>query len=288
MHMIWVGNVSVDISTVLLQRLYPGMKRTKQEDPKIEYYKSAYHMEIDASQYNFSLIHSLILQCISTKNIHTNSFTIVIIQNCEQIPKKHQSKLKIFFEKFSDSCRLLFIGKTKTNLSSCICSNCMNIKIPYFTREQKYNIIKHISDNEKQELPSGEQLQKILDCTNYSTLLCMLQLFHTSLELFCMHKDYTHTHIPELLSLLQKPKYDPQIYHLILNINIIPKQPTQILKDIFYALLDSDQFPNTAKETVKIELLFVFAKYEHISLHISNPLYCLQVCMRHIHNILHS
>lgn len=291
-HMQWLTKIGISphiLIRLFVQHLYrsseEGLKElhiNKSTHSEYTLFKSKYHVELNAAATNFPTICKIIEKFGSTKNILTSSYTIICIYNMESLSAGKQNKLKIYIEGFSDSCRFIFIG-TKKLRSPFISSSCIFVCFKITPLQLKLDLIKRVNEIQKTEL-TPELIHDIANSTeNISYMLSLIQLYQISPELYATHIDSKNEQYKQILQYLLQPKLQNEIFTLMYCIVVSPKKSTNIFRTI--CLLCTQESGVT--DDKKIAITQAISKYENWSISISNPLYCIQTCIRQIHQILH-
>ena len=150
--------------------------------------------------------------------------------------------------------------------------------VEFLTNE--LNICKQENKNE----PESMYMEKIVQEKNHSSMLCALQLFHTSTDLFEQYYENINGNLHELTKLLLEKSFSKNITTVLLKIVVIPTVPTDIFKNVVDDLIKYQKLT----EAQYFELIKAASKYQYDSLTISNSIYCLLICMKKIHSIIHS
>lgn len=102
-------------------------------DNQYSFVKSNYHFEINVQNIpknQQSVIPEIILDLANTTNIYTHTYKIILLKNAEYLSRDIQHQLRRMMETHHNSCRLLFITHTLSNIDETIQSRSIRIPVP--------------------------------------------------------------------------------------------------------------------------------------------------------------
>jgi len=235
---------------------------------KVNIKQSKYHIVIEPNSNGFDkyLIQEIIQDYAKTEllNIlkYKKLFKIVIINKLDNLSYYAQASLRRTMEKYSDSCKFIFICDQLSKITEPIRSRCIMIRIPLPTNEQILDIILKIAHNENIKLEPYEYID-IVKKSEYkiNTVIWLLELKKYNLKYEKTWEDFSH----EIVYLIiNKQNYNnTKCYLCIKKIRaifyflFITNIPTQtIIRHIMIKLLENVDDINLKNNIIEITSIF--------------------------------
>ena len=235
---------------------------------KVNIKQSKYHIVIEPNSNGFDkyLIQEIIQYYAKTQllNIlkYKKLFKIVVINKLDNLSYYAQASLRRTMEKYSDSCKFIFICDQLSKINEPIRSRCIMIRTPLPTNEQILDIILKISDNEKIILKPYEY-NEIVTQSEYkiNTAIWILELKKYNLK---YEKNWEELSYEIVNLIINKKNYNNKkcyscikkirkIFYLLFITNI----PTHIIiRNIMVKLLESVEDINLKNNIIEITSIF--------------------------------
>lgn len=235
---------------------------------KVNIKQSKYHIVIEPNSNGFDkyLIQEIIQNYAKTEllNIlkYKKLFKVVIINKLDNLSYYAQASLRRTMEKYSDSCKFIFICDQLSKINEPIRSRCIMIRTPLPTNEQILDVILKISDHENIKLDPWEY-NDIVKKSDYriNTAIWLLELKKYNLKYQKNWEELSH----EIVNLIiNKKNYNNykcylcikkirEIFYFLFITNI----PTQtIIRNIMIKLLESVDNINLKNNIIEITSIF--------------------------------
>lgn len=235
---------------------------------KVNIKQSKYHIVIEPNSNGFDkyLIHEIIQDYAKTEllNIlkYKKLFKIVVINKLDNLSYYAQASLRRTMEKYSDSCKFIFICDQLSKINEPIRSRCIMIRIPLPTNEQILDVILKITDSEKINLESWEY-NEIIKKSDYkiNTAIWLLELKKNNLKYEKNWEELSY----EIVNLIinKKNHNNTKCYSCIKKIRekfyflFITNIPTQtIIRNIMIKLLENVNDINLKNNIIEITSIF--------------------------------
>ena len=235
---------------------------------KVNIKQSKYHIVIEPNSNGFDkyLIQEIIQYYAKTQllNIlkYKKLFKIVVINKLDNLSYYAQASLRRTMEKYSDSCKFIFICDQLSKINEPIRSRCIMIRTPLPSNEQILDIILKISNSEKIELKPYEY-NEIVTQSEYkiNTAIWILELKKYNLK---YEKNWEELSYEIVNLIINKKNYNNrkcyscikkirQIFYFLFITNI----PTQIIiRTIMIKLLESVDDINLKNNIIEITSIF--------------------------------
>jgi len=281
-HLVIYGSINSNkeqFVNLLLENIY-GKNNIKLKDveytingygntkTKINIKQSKYHIVIEPNSNGFDkyLIQEIIQYYAKTEllNIlkYKKLFKVVIINKLDNLSYYAQASLRRTMEKYSDSCKFIFICDQLSKITEPLRSRCIMIRTPLPTNEQILDIILKIADIEKINLEPWEYndiIKKSYYKINTSIWLLELKKYNLKYE-----KNYEDLSIEIVNLIVNKKNYNNnkcfscikkirEIFYFLFITNI----PTQtIIRNIMINLLEKVDDINLKNNIIEITSIF--------------------------------
>jgi replication factor C subunit 3/5 len=235
---------------------------------KVSIKQSKYHIVIEPNSNGFDkyLIQEIIQDYAKTEllNIlkYKKLFKVVVINKLDNLSYYAQASLRRTMEKYSDSCKFIFICDQLSKINEPIRSRCIMLRTPLPTNEQILDIILKIANSEKIKLEPWEY-NDIVKKSDYkiNTAIWLLELKKYNLKykkswedlsyeivyLIVNKKNYNNT---KCYSCIKKIR---EIFYFLFITNI----PTQtIIRNIMIKLLENVDDINLKNNIIEITSIF--------------------------------
>jgi replication factor C subunit 3/5 len=216
---------------------------------KVNIKQSKYHIVIEPNSNGFDkyLIQEIIQNYARTEllNIlkYKKLFKIVVINKLDNLSYYAQASLRRTMEKYSDSCKFIFICDQLSKINEPIRSRCIMLRTPLPTNEQILDIILKISDNEKINLEPWEY-NDIVKKSDYkiNTAIWLLELKKYNLS---YEKTWEELSYQIVYLIVNKKNYN----------NIKCDSCIKKIREIFYFLFITNIPTQTIIRNIMIKLL---------------------------------
>lgn len=150
---------------------------------KVNIKQSKYHIVIEPNSNGFDkyLIQEIIQDYAKTEVInilkYKKIFKIVIINKLDNLSYYAQASLRRTMEKYSDSCKFIFICDQLSKITEPIRSRCVLIRTPLPTKSEILNVILNIAEKENIKLSLNDYYEILSQCENkINTAIWLLEL----------------------------------------------------------------------------------------------------------------
>jgi replication factor C subunit 3/5 len=281
-HLIVYGSINSNkeqFVNVLLENIY-GKNNIEVKDveyiingygstkTKVNIKQSKYHIIIEPNSNGFDkyLIQEIIQDYAKTEllNIlkYKKLFKVVIINKLDNLSYYAQASLRRTMEKYSDSCKFIFICDQLSKINEPIRSRCIMVRTPLPTNEQILDIILKISNAEKIKLEPWEY-NDIVKKSEYkiNTAIWLLELKKYNIK---YDKNWEELSYEIVNLIINKKNYNNnkcyscikkirEIFYFLFITNI----PTQIIvRNIMIKLLENVDDINLKNNIIEITSIF--------------------------------
>jgi replication factor C subunit 3/5 len=282
-HLVIYGSINANkenVVNLLLQNIY-GKKNIELKDieytingygntkTKVNIKQSKYHIIIEPNSNGFDkyLIQEIIQDYAKTEllNIlkYKKLFKVVVINKLDNLSYYAQASLRRTMEKYSDSCKFIFVCDQLSKIIEPIRSRCILIRTPLPSEEQILDVLLKISDKEEIKLLPFEYNEII----NKSELKLNTAIWLLELKKYGLSYDKNWENLSEeiVLIILNKKNYKnskclsslKKIREIFYNL-FITNIPTQtIIRNIMIKLLEK-----TDDLTLKINIIEITSIFE--------------------------
>jgi replication factor C subunit 3/5 len=216
---------------------------------KVTIKQSKYHIVIEPNSNGFDkyLIQEIIQDYAKTEllNIlkYKKLFKVVVINKLDNLSYYAQASLRRTMEKYSDSCKFIFICDQLSKIIEPIRSRCILLRTPLPTKEQILDILMKINEIEKIDIKPQEYIQ-IINNSEYkvNTAIWLLELKKYNLS---YSKNWDKLSEKIVLIILNKDNYNNAKFYLALK----------KIREIFYNLFITNIPTHIIIRNIMIKLL---------------------------------
>lgn len=211
---------------------------------------SQYHYEFDMNYYKYMRrdIPLLIIdKIVKHKNVSTNSYHIIVIQNADYMTFNVQAAFRRLMEVYVRSCRFIFICSKTNGLISAIKSRCLTIALTKPTRDEYKSMLGDICKSEKLKIQD-----KILDdIYDYSEGIIdgvnLLQLYSLNNDAIQYKRNYSPYN--EIYFYIKKGdiRYFKKIQNILFTLHSLDVSYTDIIKNILKKMIKDKSLTNKQK-----------------------------------------
>ena len=234
---------------------------------KVNIKQSKYHIVIEPNSNGFDkyLIQEIIQNYAKTEllNIfkHKKLFKVVVINKLDNLSYYAQASLRRTMEKYSDSCKFIFICDQLSKINEPIRSRCIMVRTPIPTSEQILDVLFKISNSENIKLKPYEY-NEIINNSEYKINIAIWLL---ELKKYNLKYDKNWENLSEkIVSLIINKNYNSKkFYSAIKKIReifyylFITNIPTQtIIRNIMNKLLEKISDLNLKINIIEITSIF--------------------------------
>ncbi len=239
----------------------------------IKYLHSIHHIEIDLSIYNTTeknIVINFIKDYVSTYNINTNSYKIIVFLNADKISIKFYHMLRRLIEKTMNTARYIFISRNLSSIPQPIQSRLLTFKTKVLKKEECYSVIKDICN--KEDIPINTKeidiiLKNSINIKKYYDLYHIINF--TQLAYLGEKKDFKepvhkdHEELNKIIKIItSKVITEPKMLNIREIIASKYKECCPIKNILYYIherLLDSKKI----SDEIKYSLIYLIADIEH-------------------------